>query len=114
MREIEVGEYVRFENGEIGKVIDIKENPARVVYSEYGEIDLISDITKHSKNIIDLIEVGDIVEILLNSDLKYTQKYQILTQEMVDEVKKDLTSIEYLVSILTHEQYSQNCYKVVE
>ena len=34
---IEVGEYVRFNNGEIGKVIDIKENPSRIVYSEYGE-----------------------------------------------------------------------------
>lgn len=54
--EIEVNEYVRFNNGEIGKVIDIKENPSRIVYSEYGEIGLISEIVKHSKNIIDLIE----------------------------------------------------------
>lgn len=55
--KIEVEDYVRFNNGEIGKVIDIKENPSRIVYSEYGEIGLISDIVKHSKQLIDLIEV---------------------------------------------------------
>lgn len=55
--KIEVNEYVRFNNGEIGKVIDIKENPSRIVYSEYGEIGLISDIVKHHQNIIKLIKV---------------------------------------------------------
>lgn len=55
--KIEIGEYMRFNNGEIGRAIDIKENPSRIVYSEYGEISLISDIAKHSKQLIDLLEV---------------------------------------------------------
>ena len=110
--KIEVHEYVRFNNGEIGKVIDIKENPSRIVYSEYGEIGLISDIVKHSKNIIDLIEVGDYVngkKVIM--DLKQSKEWYKAKDDFV--TCKDYTfSNEEIVTILTKEIYMDNCYKV--
>ena len=116
--KIEVNEYVRFNNGEIGKVIDIKENPSRIVYSEYGEIGLISDIVKHSKNLIDLIEDKDIVEIELSEEFvekkdkkKLIQIGDIYTKETL---QKDIDNgiITRILTILSYNQYMANCYKV--
>lgn len=116
--KIEVNEYVRFNNGEIGKVIDIKENPSRIVYSEYGEIGLISDIAKHSKQPIDLIEDKDIVEIELSEEFverkdkkKLIQIGDIYTKETL---QKDIDNgiITRIITILSYNQYMANCYKV--
>ena len=116
--KIEVNEYVRFNNGEIGKVIDIKENPSRTVYSEYGEIGLISDIVKHSKQLIDLIEDKYIVEIELSEEFvekedkkKLIQIGNIYTKETL---QKDIDNgiITRVLTILSYEQYMANCYKV--
>lgn len=116
--KIEIGEYMRFNNGEIGKVIDIKENPSRIVYSEYGEIGLISDTVKHSKQLIDLIEDKDIVEIELSEEFvekedkkKLIQIGNIYTKETL---QKDIDNgiITRVLTILSYEQYMANCYKV--
>ena len=116
--KIEVEEYVRFNNGEIGKVIDIKENPSRIVYSEYGEIGLISDIVNHSKQPIDLIEDKDIVEIELSEEFvekkdkkKLIQIGDIYTKETL---QKDIDNgiIIRILTILSYNQYMSNCYKV--
>ena len=116
--KIEVNEYVRFNNGEIGKVIDIKENQSRIVYSEYGEIGLISDIVKHSKQLIDLIEDKDIVEIELSEEFvekkdkkKLIQIGDIYTKETL---QKDIDNgiITRILTILSYNQYMANCYKV--
>ena len=111
--KIEVEEYVRFNNGEIGKVIDLKENPSRIVYSEYGEIGLISDIVKHSKNLIDLIEVGDIVKDKYNKyevafvkdDKIYCNDYN-LDDSLITLREQDIKAI------LTKEQMEANQYVV--
>ena len=115
--KIEVNEYVRFNNGEIGKVIDIKENPSRIVYSEYGEIGLISDIAKHSKQLIDLIEVEDIIKYRINniSTTLETKGYlegiiDISDEEMLQKIKSDKNY--HILEILTKESYMANCYKV--
>lgn len=115
--KIEVEEYVRFNNGEIGKVIDIKENPSRIVYSEYGEIGLISDIAKHSKQLIDLIEVEDIIKYRINniSTTLETKGYlegiiDISDEEMLQKIKSDKNY--HILEILTKESYMANCYKV--
>lgn len=52
---IEVNEYVRTKNGIIGKVIKVLSN--RVFLDNLGYAILIRDIVKHSKQLIDLIEV---------------------------------------------------------
>lgn len=58
---IEVGEYVRTKQGTIGKAIKKYEKYC-VIANRRGEIDVLyENIAKHSKNIIDLIEVGDYV-----------------------------------------------------
>lgn len=107
--KIEVNEYVRFNNGEIGKVIDIKENPSRIVYSEYGEIGLISDIVKHSKQLIDLIEVGDFVNGFPILEPIYNGNTMYGIDEGYENFKKSFGEIK---TILTKEIYMANCYKV--
>ena len=99
--KIEVNEYVRFNNGEIGKVIDIKENPSRIVYSEYGEIGLISDIVKHRKQLIDLIENKDILKVRIDktimvfgmdedtSDIKYKELIENIENGEYDGTRQD-------------------------
>ena len=69
--EIKVGEYVRTKNGEIHKVEDIEDLRIHIqtekimfrswVEDYYGTHKEDRFIVKHSKNIIDLIEVGDYV-----------------------------------------------------
>lgn len=64
---------------------------------------------KHSENILDLIEVGDIVHTrdVLNEDY-----YWMFDEEMVQATKETILDGIELVDILTHEQYKQNCFKV--
>lgn len=121
---IEVGEYGRTNFGKIIKFAWYEKekgilNDKAVIlvdkmrtttdcfyYFEKGEC-----IVKHSKNIIDLIEVGDIVEIfdVLNEDVIY-----IWNEEMLKALKEDIKNGIGIRRILTHEQYEANCYKVKE
>lgn len=62
--EIKVNEYVRTEDGLIGKVEQINKEPTEdnVFYICTDAFDgLLDEIVKHSLNIIDLIEEGDYV-----------------------------------------------------
>lgn len=121
---IEVGEYGRTNFGKIIKFAwyekekEILNDKAVILvdkmrtttdcfyYFEKGEC-----IVKHSKNIIDLIEVGDIVEIfdVLNEDVIY-----IWNEEMLKALKEDIQNGIGIRRILTHEQFEANCYKVEE
>lgn len=121
---IEVGEYGRTNFGKIIKFAwyekekEILNDKAVILvdkmrtttdcfyYFEKGEC-----IVKHSKNIIDLIEVGDIVEIfdVLNEDVIY-----IWSEEMLKALKEDIKNGIGIRRILTHEQFEANCYKVEE
>ena len=102
---IKVGEYVRTKNGYIGNVVNINEfrPPEAEICVDMNFSDYVfvgeEDIKAHSKNIIDLIEIGDIVRI----DNKL---YNIQNIEELKEI--DNRRIE---EILTHELYEQNCYK---
>ena len=97
---IEVGEYVRTKKGKI---------------FQYGKgrayLGKDNEIVKHSKNIIDLIEVGDILVIYLRDDKKYTIYLPIESETQLNVTKRDL-NIDILKSVLTKEQYMQNCYTV--
>ena len=100
---IEVGEYVRT-NGIIGKVEQIGNS---LFWLEDGSnYSLSNKSIKHSKNIIDLIEVGDCV----NGEriLDITGDY-IHTNE-TDHNKFYLEK--HIKTILTKEQYKANCYTV--
>lgn len=122
---IEVGEYVRTEDGNIGKLVEINKN-----YLNYYKIDVKKEIQhidtrdnyiytrdgfdlKHSKNIIDLIELKDIVEIqnLVGEDISFT--FEIFNEETMADFLKGIKDKEIkLISILTKEQYENNCYRL--
>ena len=122
--ESRVGEYVRTRNGLIGKVNKIELAGSGVRFAgEYLSDTIIQfndgkvyerrvkekDITKHSKNITDLIEVGDIVFIqdVLNNDFVY-----IWDDEMLKAVKQDVEEGLKITEVLTHQQFEANAYKV--
>lgn len=105
MEEIKVGEHVRTSKGKIFK------------YSK-GRAYLGKDnkIVKHSKNIIDLIEVGDYVN---GREVKHIAMFEgfpdYLKLIFVDEkhlIPDDTCENNEIKTILTHEQFEQNSYKV--
>lgn len=117
MSKIEVGEYVRTDNGEIKLVtqelkdfIDEYESLTEKYFVEFwGRI-------KHSKQPIDLIEVKDLVcfkNKLQNSLENEEMIIHIFDNDTLEEVKQAIKKGEIeLLEILTHEQFEANCYKV--
>lgn len=62
------------------------------------------DIKSHSKNIIDLIEVGDYVN----------GEYVVEISQNKEIITEPYHFIKHIDNILTHEMYEQNCYKIGE
>lgn len=126
--EIKIGEYVRTKNGIIDEIVNIEYAGSGIRYcGERLENTIIilkgdilsefrinrNDIVKHSKNIVDLIEVGDyvngyridnIIEGVLVNRANGIDRSGVLTP--VAQYNNDIKTI------LTKEQYTQNCYKV--
>ncbi len=123
---MEIGEYVRTIYGAIYKVKDIidfkKENSKPYRGGSSGNLVIITnnpkedavwknyteEIVKHSKNIIDLIEVGDYVN---------GEKIKTITNDrhlLLDRNVYLLDKYREIKTILTKEQYEANCYKVKE
>ena len=79
-QKIEVGEYIRTRDGEIGVIgfLDEEENMFEqgsfAWFSNGKSYEIIKkyEIKKHSKNIIDLLEEGDVIV------LKDNKKYEVL------------------------------------
>lgn len=118
--EIKVGDYVRTKDEGIAKVLEIKQSPLRYVIDKYENIVCEEDITKHSKNIIDLIEVGDIVNGMIVEEFDDEEGNLYLGFPIYDdalmnciEETRPLNTID-IKSILTHEQYKENAYEVEE
>ena len=130
---IEVGEYVRTKKGDIRKVIDIlikhivgKGKPYSVYYLDDKRIGYVRSkyIVKHSVNIIDLIEVGDIID-YFSSNLGRNVKIEvdcINTKEedykwgrgFVTTTLDEHIFLEDIKSILTHQQFKEMEYKIKE
>lgn len=106
MNDIEIGDYVRSKNGSIGKVTKIEDD--KYLYENKEFITFIGNVVKHSKNIIDLIEVGDFV----NNGYVYELGSADNGEKWVHTLNGLLLYKEDIETILTKEQYSQNCYKV--
>lgn len=117
MKEIEVNEYVRTNKGNIGKVVEIRLglNKDTQLYQNVYMLDnglwtILEYIVKHSKQLIDLIEIGDFVngmKILYIED----NKLYIEWNNEFDEFTGFLEN-KNIETILTKEQYIANCYKV--
>lgn len=114
--DIEVGDYVRTRNGEIGIFIEYRNDKffCKIKIKNTYYTPPISTITKHSKNIIDLIEVGDFV-----NGYRVLEMFKFQNDKYAFTIcKSDFKSIcgicseEDIETILTKEQYSQNCYTV--
>lgn len=119
---IEVNEYVRTKDG-ISKVI---ENVDKYVTEKQICVDFISgmyhqviskhSIVKHSKQLIDLIEVGDIVNRHLIIDKyedvdEYGNDFWCLIIEDDSLLNRSVRE-ENIKTILTRESYMANSYKV--
>lgn len=128
--KIEVGGYVRTKD-KILKVDSFEKDNRNIkcVCFTTGEIytlELLDEITvKHSKNIIDLIEVGDYVNgyrVLAIEDSIYKNSKRILIYKnnkekyerwmYIQEYDGKIHTQDDIVEILTKEQYKANCYTV--
>ena len=114
--EIEVGEYVRTKKGAVGKLIEI-DKKATAYYLDCLKCVSLKNIVKHSKQLIDLIEVKDVIKYRINniSTTLETKGYvegfvDISDEEMLQRIKSDKNY--HILEILTHEQFEANCYKV--
>lgn len=119
--KIEVGEYVRTKDGYIDKVKKIIE-PDEYMTERYYCCETImassykSEIVKHSKQLIDLIEVGDYVN---GREVKHIAMFEGFPDYpkliFVDEthlIPSDTCENDEIKTILTRESYMANCYKV--
>ena len=121
---IEVGDYVRINNDfrlialGIGKVVGINKDSIHVKMNfELPFSFKKENIANHSKQLIDLIEVKDIIKYRINniSTTLETKGYiegigDISDEEMLQRIKNDKNY--EVLEILTHQQYMANCYKV--
>ena len=131
--EIEVGEFVRTYNGLIGKVNKIEEKGSGLrLAGEFSSDEIIQfndgkfyerrarkkDITKHSKNLIDLIKEGDYVNGYKTIELKKSNIKDdgicILVYRNHQYEQWETIFENEIKTILTHEQYEKNCYRLEE
>ena len=127
--EIEVGDYVRNEDGYIWQIKKTKDLD-NIFIDEDGKVkeiagetvfgdDVIVEITKHSRDIIDLVEVGDYVNGHRVTESKYKQydKYYFIDIDCNDIFFGwgiGVIPVDEIKSIVTHEQFSSIEYKVEE
>ncbi|HJJ15468.1 MAG TPA: hypothetical protein OIM60_03475 [Clostridiaceae bacterium] len=122
---IEVNEYVRTINGVIDKVDALYGMIENTVHLENQKWFDTKNIVKHSKQLIDLIEVGDFVNgyrVLAIEDSIYVNSKRILIYKnqkekyerwiYIQEHDGRIYSQDDLIEILTKESYIANCYKV--
>lgn len=109
MEEIKIGEYARTYEGNIGKIIDLDIDVG--ICTDIRQKALTIDaIKKHSKNIIDLIEVGDYVN---GSKVIEVDNFKGYMKEIYCEDDKDFGIWEEMIdTVLTHEQFKQVEYKI--
>ena len=102
-------EYIRTDLGNILKYTGKEKEfiDKHLSISNKKDIEFLGTIVKHSKNIIDLIELYDYVNGMIVFD--------IITYDNGEKAIKIpsgyLISENEIQNILTHEQYMQNCYK---
>lgn len=104
----EEGEYVRTKSGKIDKVINNNYYMSQYIECEKGIVDK-ENIVKHSKVISEVVEIGDYVNGKRIHKIDKGQNYCYLYYGNCK------TFVNYQIkTILTKEQYMQNCYKLVD
>lgn len=109
-------DYVRLNTGNIVKVIGIKANTVnkRAIYYGFYKQDWFDSaaVENFSDNIIDLVEVGDVLEI--RTGLHSSFKYFVENEDNLLLLKEKVKEFWNIQTILTKEIYMANCYKVGE
>ena len=112
--KIEVGEYVRTNKGNIGKIVEIRLgfNKDTQLYQDIYILDnglwtVLDYIVKHSKIISEVVNIGDYVNEKLIHKIDKGSNYCYLYYGNCK------TIVDYQIrTILTKEQFEANCYKV--
>ena len=117
--KIEVGEYIRTKSGKIYKIDKIEEcsvcfeplyvNIEKIRGIKFTNSYHIKDIKKHSKNIIDLIEVGDIV---IGKDSHLFEVYAVGSDCVYINNLEEFVCVQDIKSIVTKEQMKEMEYRV--
>lgn len=122
--KIEVGEYVKTKEGRIAQIKSIDYEAGiyrfdRIIYINdfrmkedvlYNNEMFKKVIVNHSKQLIDLIEVGDIVEI--KTGLYSSFKYFVEKEDNLLLLEEKVKQFWNIKTILTKEQFEANCYKI--
>lgn len=120
--EIEVGEYGRTNKGKIfifawlqnldGKRYTNKVllGNGKIIENKFYYFDDGEEIVKHSKQLINLIECGDIAEI--RTGLYNSFMYSVENEDNLLLLKEQVKQFWNIKTILTKESYMANCYKV--
>ena len=112
MEEIKVGEYVRTVTGSIDKVDALYDLIENTIHLENHKWQDIKNIVKHSFNIIDLIEVGDVVKVL---DIDWVRIIGIDDKDILESFIEDVKEENWkILSIVTHEQFQSVEYRLEE
>lgn len=109
--EIEVDEYIRTEKGYILKVDNQKKvlKGIKFLDVQYGKV------TNHSKDILELIKVGDVLKIKEDEEVCYIGLEKDTITVSYSDIKESIKNGECeLLAILTKEQFKSNCFKVVQ
>ena len=114
--KIEVNDYVRTKDGVIDKVDALYGMIENTVHLEKLKWFDIKNIVKHSKQLIDLVEVGDYVN---GREVKHIAMFEGFPDYpkliFVDEtylIPCESCENDEIKTILTKEQYMRDCYKV--
>lgn len=122
MAEIGVGEYVRTTDGKIGKIVKYENFEYHIKIDKDEIWKCAKDyIVKHSKQLIDLIEVGDVIKykelrsITNNFETNFYENYicDVHNEEELENIINEYNNKKIkILEILTKESYMSNCYKV--
>ena len=113
--EIKVGNWVRTDNGIIGKYVKYRGIEDTIeTNNKWIGFDIEKDIVKHSSNLIDLIQCGDYVngkEVIM--DLQKSKEWYKSKDDFI--TCKDYTFEEKEIKeVVTKEQFESISYKVTK
>lgn len=111
--EIKENEFIRTKTGKIDKVINNNYYMSQYIECEKRIVEK-ENIVKHSFNIIDLIEEGDIVNeslIVYRGKVASGKEKLLVGNHIINGMSLKVANIK---SILAHEQYERNCYRLEE
>lgn len=118
MKEIELDEYVRTKRGSIGKFkfYGVDDVDDKIVYfKNHNGTNCVdeNEVTKHSSNIIDLIEVGDYVNgVEVIDKYKFGEQQRLVMIQTMEYGYENEMLEEHIKSIVTKEQFKSVMYEV--